>query len=881
MEPTPESSVTKAKPMTHRDQIHGDVKFDPMAVALLNTDVMQRLGRVYQLGYSHLVYRGGTHTRLSHVMGAKHASNKLVDSLRQNYSHKSEFWPLGAIAPDDFLPFPGKELDDRWDFVRHICGWAALLHDVGHIPLSHTLEDEFEKLYPKHDDFRSVRLAYLWAETTPGLASEIRALLSTPSLYPDSFRRLSVTPDQVYGAVLLSCLHKEESAAEGPKRSFSQVIKSLDDESVIHRLLKKAWVDAAPERAFSPYFADVVGDTICADYLDYLRRDPTNVGLDVLKDDRVISRFYIGKEESEESGLYRMALSLVDRNGRERLDTCTGVIDLVRQRFRFAEIIYYHKTKVSASAMFAKAIKLIGKPTEVGPKKETISISEVQHLREQVLKDPSEVAALKTRMYPRDLLDPEIGDESLNLLMQQRGWENLEQASRDRDRIGAERCLRGLALLQSIARRRLYKTCFVVNEEAITNLMGGAASDIVERRIKRILTELRNEGKGDANDPRTKLEAELVAAAGWPDDALILYVPNRKSQAKGIETYALQANTVVTLEKHPAVQKKVVDLNEDYKKLWRLILLINPDPAYLGDAVGLSKALDILVRRIITIAERRTETVDFRPEWEETITSCSRLKYVPAGQRVAAQVFSELSEVEPTAWQAFEEVSASFQEREYSCDSMVHAGLAYCNQSIAGFPLAHAVDQVINAKGLARQLEAIFVDWSARRNPGTTNITRQALQALGGELADLSAASTFDNVVPLPRTRDDAAVQHGLELTASNESIPLAARTTSPEQRQAEPEGQPANQRVKTSSDQVTPDDQVFAAVSGLNRSTKTWKDRFDVLRRFLQADDLGSMEKNREFVEFVEKQFETGRSRTHVYSVEELRRLFSHFNQR
>jgi hypothetical protein len=67
--------------MTHRDQIHGDVRFDPLAVALLNTEALQRLGRVYQLGYAHLIYRGGTHTRLSHVMGAMHVAGRLVDLL--------------------------------------------------------------------------------------------------------------------------------------------------------------------------------------------------------------------------------------------------------------------------------------------------------------------------------------------------------------------------------------------------------------------------------------------------------------------------------------------------------------------------------------------------------------------------------------------------------------------------------------------------------------------------------------------------------------------------------------------------------------------------------------------------------------------------------
>src|SRR5216684_7247684 len=94
------------KAITHRDQIHGDVRFDSLAIALLNTPALQRLGRVYQLGYAHLVYRGGTHTRLSHVLGASHVAGQLVDLLRQNYLEAEES-PRGAVDPEQFLP-PGR-----------------------------------------------------------------------------------------------------------------------------------------------------------------------------------------------------------------------------------------------------------------------------------------------------------------------------------------------------------------------------------------------------------------------------------------------------------------------------------------------------------------------------------------------------------------------------------------------------------------------------------------------------------------------------------------------------------------------------------------------------------------------------------------------------
>lgn len=171
----------------YRDQVHGDVRFDPLAVELLNTATLQRLGRVYQLGFAHLVYRGGTHTRLSHVMGAHYVAGWLVDQLKQNYV-VAEI-PQGAVPVEDLLP-PGSvakvssdaKLDARWDVLSHLVRWAALLHDVGHVPLGHTLEDEFEGIYKKHDDFASPRIPFLWHEVAPGRDSRY-ALFSSVQIF--------------------------------------------------------------------------------------------------------------------------------------------------------------------------------------------------------------------------------------------------------------------------------------------------------------------------------------------------------------------------------------------------------------------------------------------------------------------------------------------------------------------------------------------------------------------------------------------------------------------------------------------------------------------------------------------------------------------------
>ncbi|MBS3817719.1 MAG: HD domain-containing protein [Candidatus Thermoplasmatota archaeon] len=95
---------------TIQDTIHGSVKFSGLFLELLECPEIQRLSGIKQLGLTKLVFPGANHTRLEHSIGAYHVAEKMAQSL---------------------------ELDDEEkDMVKA----AALLHDVGHAPLSHTLE---------------------------------------------------------------------------------------------------------------------------------------------------------------------------------------------------------------------------------------------------------------------------------------------------------------------------------------------------------------------------------------------------------------------------------------------------------------------------------------------------------------------------------------------------------------------------------------------------------------------------------------------------------------------------------------------------------------------------------------------------------------------
>ena len=101
-----------------RDPLWNNIRLDPLALALLETPVVQRLRYVRQLGLAFLVYPGATHSRFEHALGAWHLAGVALRLLEER----------GALEGIDVRS-------------QQIVRAAALLHDVGHYPFSHALEE--------------------------------------------------------------------------------------------------------------------------------------------------------------------------------------------------------------------------------------------------------------------------------------------------------------------------------------------------------------------------------------------------------------------------------------------------------------------------------------------------------------------------------------------------------------------------------------------------------------------------------------------------------------------------------------------------------------------------------------------------------------------
>jgi len=106
-----------------RDPIHGFIRADPLEAALINSRPLQRLRTIHQLGLTFLVFPGAEHSRFSHALGAMHLAGRVYDAL--------------ATRSDGLLP-PGERARER-----RLTRAAALLHDLGHAPFSHSAEELF------------------------------------------------------------------------------------------------------------------------------------------------------------------------------------------------------------------------------------------------------------------------------------------------------------------------------------------------------------------------------------------------------------------------------------------------------------------------------------------------------------------------------------------------------------------------------------------------------------------------------------------------------------------------------------------------------------------------------------------------------------------
>lgn len=149
------------------DPIHGFIRFGVPERQVIDSIPFQRLRYIHQMGTAYLVYPGATHTRFEHSLGVMELVGRIYATLTA---------PHNQVVPLDKSP---EELN-YWLLILRL---AALCHDMGHLPFSHTAE---KSLLPDggHERMtlaiiRSPDLRAIWRTIGPSAEEDIIKLAVT------------------------------------------------------------------------------------------------------------------------------------------------------------------------------------------------------------------------------------------------------------------------------------------------------------------------------------------------------------------------------------------------------------------------------------------------------------------------------------------------------------------------------------------------------------------------------------------------------------------------------------------------------------------------------------------------------------------------------
>lgn len=138
--------VARDRWLSVADPIHGIIQFDrhdethQLLLAVMNSWAFQRLRRIYQMGLAEMVFPNATHTRFVHSLGSAHLMGEAIRHLEREPVFR------------DFIhqEYPGTSIS-----MKTLLMLGILIHDIGHAPLSHTLEDilHLKDLGLSHDEY--------------------------------------------------------------------------------------------------------------------------------------------------------------------------------------------------------------------------------------------------------------------------------------------------------------------------------------------------------------------------------------------------------------------------------------------------------------------------------------------------------------------------------------------------------------------------------------------------------------------------------------------------------------------------------------------------------------------------------------------------------
>lgn len=441
---------------TIRIAVSGDVLITETERRIIDTPVFQRLRRIKQLGTSYLIYPSAVHSRFEHSLGTLKIAYIMIQKIRESVKIQEEKGVKG-------LPNI-----DKYD--EQIIRLFALLHDITQIPFGHTLENESHVIEPDHDHDLDRFNYFLNKKIDTGMdeGKSIRDII------------LSKIGQERYNLLFNLLTIKEKD------------LKSLGDKAYIY---------------------DIVKNTLCADLLDYLKRDAYFCNLNLSYGDRFLNFLFLAKLKSKTlpaKDTVRLVVRVWKaKEKKHRRDIIDELIHLLYCRFFLSSAVYFHHAKLITSAMISRAVK----------------------------------EALDSRIFTKEQIW-DMGDDELLY--------RLIVDDKPKSKLASN-------LSKYLLGRNFYEDFFELSRSDAEEVEEGELLDILEKNFHK-------------NPSHRKTEEDRLSEmyAGENTGEVLIYCPDKKMSLKEAKMLVLWKNSEKPLSDigDKLIKKKVSNIIDSHKKLW-------------------------------------------------------------------------------------------------------------------------------------------------------------------------------------------------------------------------------------------------------------------------------------------------------------------------
>ena len=508
-----------------------DIKISRHELLFINTRCFQRLYDIKQLGLADRIYPFATHTRGAHCLDCLDMSQRFIDALIENMKYSI------SIEEGEYQRQLERITKDT-DLIRA----AALLHDIMHIPYTHTLEDEND-IFEKGD--KGIRIDKMIDRikdelqilaSSPELASHIlfgfenqeelnKTIKDNQKLLEDIKKVLWTIGYPDDDAIKESVEKKAKKVKRREGRELSEKEKSEERKKIEKRRLD-------PDMF---YIADIIGNTISADLLSYILRDVEFTGIEMKPG--FWYRLFDYLEIKGKDGMNRLVIRLT-KKGDWRQDVLSAIIGILNVRYSLTEVVIYHHAKCEASAMLGKIVSLCN-------------------------------LVESDKLY-------DLGDEGFMNLLEEKVKDMINNPSDSKQK---ERAEGAKMLLSSLRSRRFYKRFHVV---PISGQKGYGKIDLSA------VYSLR--------ENRFDLEENLEKEFGLKPGSIIVFCPTGKMALKEAEVLVVyekignngELEEVIAKldddeclenlrQRHQSLGERVKNVVDQYMALWKLYVFVDPN----------------------------------------------------------------------------------------------------------------------------------------------------------------------------------------------------------------------------------------------------------------------------------------------------------------